>query len=122
MKIEQEFRRPTPVETRFMRRLLSADFLGKQEIARQLDNLRVRTIDDEGSLELKPSDATPPATVKKLPIPVEAEGVDEDGIHVHLLLHVEKGFVKELEIYKDDGTPIKRMPSPEDFELIVLPA
>ena len=105
-----------------MRRLLTADFAGKPEVAKQLGISLVQTIDDEGSLALKPSDTAPPAPVKKLPIPVEAEGVDVDGIHVHFLLHVEKGFVKELEIYKDDGSPIKRMPSPDELEVIVLPA
>jgi hypothetical protein len=33
-----------------------------------------------------------------------------------------KGFAKELEVYKDDGSPIRRMPSPGDLEIIVLPA
>jgi hypothetical protein len=47
--------------------------------------------------------------------------VDEDGVHVHFLLHVVEGFAKELEFYKDDGTPIKRMPHPSELEIIVLP-
>jgi hypothetical protein len=62
------------------------------------------------STELKP------AVVEKR-IPVEADAVDEDGIHVHFLLHVVKGFAKELEVYKDDGSPIRRMPSPGDLEM-----
>ncbi len=121
MKIEQHFREPTPTEAEVMRRLLAADFPGKEEIGKQLAGCRVRIIDDEGSLELEPSAAARPATVEKR-IPVEADAVDEDGIHVHFLLHVVKGFAKELEVYKDDGTPIRRMPSPNDLEIIVLPA
>jgi hypothetical protein len=104
-----------------MQRLLAADFPGKEEIAKQLACCRVRIIDDEGSLELELSDVARPATVEKR-IPVEADAVDEDGIHVHFLLHVVKGFAKELEVYKDDGTPIKRMPQPNQLEVIVLPA
>ena len=115
MKIEQHFRQPTPTETEFMQRLLAADFPGKEEIAKQLASCRVRIIDDEGSLELELNDAASPATVEKR-IPVEADAVDEDGIHVHFLLHVVKGFAKELEVYKDDGTPIKRMPSPPGLD------
>jgi len=121
MKIEQHFRQPTPTETEFMQRLLAADFPGKEEIAKQLTSCRVRIIDDEGSLELELSDTARPATVEKR-IPVEADAVDEDGIHIHFLLHVVKGFAKELEVYKDDGTPIKRMPQPNQLEVIVLPA
>jgi hypothetical protein len=121
MKIEQHFREPTPTEAEVMQRLLAADFPGKEEIAKQLAGCRVRIIDDEGSLELELSDAAKPAVVEKR-IPVEADAVDEDGIHVHFLLHVVKGFAKELEVYKDDGSPIKRMPCPDDLEVIVLPA
>jgi hypothetical protein len=121
MTIEQHFRKPTPTEAEVIQRLLAADFPGRQEIVKQLDGCRVRIIDDEGSLELELSDATKPAVVEKR-IPVEADAVDEDGIHVHFLLHVVKGFAKELEVYKDDGSPIRRMPSPGDLEIIVLPA
>lgn len=121
MKIDQHFREPTPTEAEVMQRLFSADFPGKEEIAKQLAGFRVRTIDDEGSLELELRDAARPATVEKR-IPVEADAVDEDGIHIHFLLHVVNGFAKELEVYKDDGTPIRRMPSPDDLEIIVLPA
>lgn len=120
MKIEQHFREPTPAEAEVMQRLLAADFPGKEEIAKQMAGCRVRIIDDEGSLELELSDMAKPAKVEKR-IPVEADAVDEDGIHVHFLLHVVKGFAKELEVYKDDGSPIKRMPCPDDLEVIVLP-
>jgi hypothetical protein len=121
MRIEQHFRKPTPTEAEVIQRLLAADFPGRQEIVKQLDGSRVRTIDNEGSLELEPRDATKPAMVEKR-IPVEADAVDEDGIHVHFLLHVVGGFVKELEVYKDDGSPIKRMPRPDDLDVMVLPA
>jgi len=121
MKVEQHFREPTPTEAEVIQRLLAADFPGKEEIAKQLAGCRVRIIDDEGSLALELSDTTKPAAVEKR-IPVEADAVDEDGIHVHFLLHVVKGLAKELEVYKDDGTPIRRMPSPNDLEVIVLPA
>ena len=122
MKIEQHFREATPTEAEVMQRLLAADFLRQQRgCVKQLVGCRVRIIDDEGSLELELSDAAKPAVVEKR-IPVEADAVDEDGIHVHFLLHVVKGFAKELEVYKDDGSPIRRMPSPGDLEIIVLPA
>lgn len=121
MNTEQQFREFTPLEKDLIQRLLTADFIGRAEIAKQLENCRVRRIDEEGSLEIEPSGTVAAAAVEKR-IPVEAEGADEDGIHVHLLLHVVNGFTKELEVYKDDGSPIKRMPLPGDLEVIVLPA
>src|SRR4029077_10895690 len=104
MEIEGQFRKPTPMETEFMQRLLDIEFIGQMGIAAQLENCPVRIVDSEGSLEVKPSDLANRAAVTKR-MPVEAEGVDEDGIHVHFLLHVVEGFVKELEVYKDDGSP-----------------
>jgi len=121
MKVEQHFREPTRTETEVIQRLLAADFPGKDDIAKQMAGCRVRTIDDEGSLELELRHAPRPAAVEKR-IPVEADAVDEDGIHVHFLLHVVEGYAKELEIYKDDGTSIRRMPRADDLEVIVLPA
>ena len=121
MRVEEHFREPTLMEKELVHRLLAADFPGKAEVTAQLVGCQVRIIDNEGSLELRPVDMSRPATVRKT-IPVEAEGVDEDGIQVHFLLHVVRGFARELEIYKDDGSPIRQMPSPSDLEVIVLPA
>ena len=122
MKIELRFRKPTRLESEILQHLLTAaDFSGKDELERQLHDFRVRTIDDEGSFEIDVPKLATPASVKKR-IPVEAQGVDEDGIHIHLLLHIVHGFARELEIYKEDGSQIHRMPKATDFEIVVLPA
>jgi len=120
MCIESDFREPSPTERGLIQRLLEADFAGKSELANQLASCRVREIDSDGSLEFELAACYDPAPVAKR-IPVEGDGVDEDGIHVHVLLHVVNGFVKELEIYKDDGSPIRRMPKARDLALVVLP-
>jgi hypothetical protein len=120
MEIELEFRLPTPSEKALIYRLLETDFPGKSEVASQLSDFRVRRIDCEGSLELKVQSVFDPAPVLKR-IPVEAEGVDQDGVGVHLLLHVVGGVVKELEVYKDDGSAISRIPSPRELKVFVLP-
>lgn len=120
MTRDSGFRPPTEAETAWLHRLLTAEFTGRDEIAKQLHELQVRVIDDDGSLELKPTKDAPVATVKQS-IPVEAEGRDEDGVPVYLLLFVENGYIKELEIYKADGSPIRRMPSASEFETMVLP-
>jgi uncharacterized protein DUF6984 len=120
MKIESNFRQPTQFETGYIRRLLTADFQGKQEISNQLNAARVRVIDDDGSLEFEGRNDWPVATAEKR-IPVEGEAPDADGILIHFLLHTVKGLVKELEIYKDDGSPIMRAPKPDELRVIVLP-
>lgn len=121
MAIEQEFRDPSDQEVELIRKLLAADFPGKTEVMKQLQSCRVRRIDSEGSLEIRPSAAAGPAVITKR-IPVEANAPDDDGVDVNVLLHVVDGFVTELEIYKNDGTPIRRMPRADDLNVTVLPA
>jgi hypothetical protein len=120
MEVEMHFRQPTQPEREVIQKLLTATFPGKDAISKQLESCLVKRIDGEGSLELKPNDLVKPAKVEKR-IPVEAQGRDNDGIYVHFLLHVNEGVVKELEIYKDDGSPIKQMPQPDHLQVIVLP-
>jgi hypothetical protein len=118
--IEQQFRPPTAAEAEVIQRLVQADFPGKKEIADQLNRYRVRRIDDEGSLALELSSDAPAAKVVEKRIPVEAEAPDADGISVRFLLHVIHGVAAELEIYKDDGTPIRRMPRANELNVILL--
>lgn len=42
------FSEPTPAETEVMRRLVDADFPGRDERAKQLASCRVQIIDDDG--------------------------------------------------------------------------
>ena len=51
-------------------------------------------------------------------IPVEAEGRDADGMGIHFLLHVVDGLLKEIEIFREDSQPIKRLPNAEQLALI----
>jgi hypothetical protein len=44
---------------------------------------------------------------------------DQDGVAVHVLLHVLDGYLNELEIYREDSAPLQRQLAPEDFRLIV---
>ena len=75
--------------------------------------------DAGGSLELRLTCPAAEATVVSR-IPVEAEGFDSDGCCIHFLLRVVDGRVAELEIYKDDGTRMKRFPRPEDLTVTVF--
>jgi hypothetical protein len=116
---QTELREPTAAERALLDRLLEADFPGRAELAALLRSVLVRTVDEDGGLELK-SQVEGAATVVKR-VPVEAEGKDEDGVTIHMLLHVVRGRPVELEFFKEDSSTVKRVPSPSAFELIVLP-
>ena len=119
MTIDSIFRRPSNQERALLNRLLEASFPGRDELALALGDVEVNTIDENGSLQLHSTAINQIPVVKR--IPVEAEAADEDGITIHVLLHVIQGRPSELEIYKDDSSPVKRMPAPSKFELLVLP-
>lgn len=100
-------------------RLLAVDFPGRTEVAEQLHDCSVKTIDQEGSLSFQIRSKTLAPVEKR--VPVEAEAKDTDGQTVHALLHVAKGRAVELEIYKEDGSPVQQLPAPQDWEVVVLP-
>ncbi len=119
MNAEPQFRDPTPYERSLLDRLLEADFPGKTELLPLLRQISVRVLDEDGGLEIKSEVPGKAPVVQR--VPVEAEGKDEDGATIHVLLHVVEGRPVELEIYKDAITSVKRMPPVSEFEVIVLP-
>lgn len=106
-------------ERQLVARLLESDFPGRDEIIEQMKEVKVRPADDDGCLEFLVSDKSEAPVLHR--VPVEAEAEDEDGVGIHALLHVASGKVKELEFYKDDGTPIKRMPDASEWRILALP-
>jgi hypothetical protein len=119
VKCAEQYRGPTPDEEALIRRLLEADFPGRNDLTFLLRDFDVRTLDEDGGLELRSRVAGYAAVVKR--VPVEAEAKDEDGTTIHLLLHVVDGRPTELEIFKEDNSLVKRMPLAAAFELMVLP-
>jgi hypothetical protein len=109
----------TPIERGFVDRLLTADFPGRDQIAQQLSSALGRQIDNEASFELKTTSLVRAPVIKR--VPVEGEGPDIDGVPIYFLLHVVDSMVKELEIYKADGSPIRQLPNPDEVAVIVLP-
>ena len=109
----------SPEERSIIDRLLKPQFPGRDEILAQIKESQVCQIDKDGSLRFFPP-STPYATVLER-VPVEGSALDEDGYRINLLLHVNKGFIVELEIYKDDGSPIKKMPAPDQIEVVTFP-
>lgn len=79
----------------------------------------VKELDGEGSLRFA-HEGTPGESVQML-FPVEAQCQDADGIWIHALLFVVDGWVDELQIYKDDTSPILRMPNSQEWEVFELP-
>jgi len=116
---DELFRDPSPLEWSLISRLLKPNFPGRDEIQKILNSVQVRTLDEEGSLELH-SDVPGIVSGAKA-IPVEAEANDSDGVPIHVLLHVVHGRPNELEIYKDDSSTIQQMPPAAAFEAVVLP-
>ena len=93
-------RQPNACERSLLDRLLEEEFPGRDELREQLSSCLVEPIDRNGSLEF--AVRTDVKTPVRWRIPVEGEAQDEDGVTIHVLLHVIEGKVDELEIYKDD--------------------
>lgn len=106
----ESFRELTRYERELLDRLLSQEFLGRDEIANQLAYCRVRVIDQDGGLEIQ-SYMPGNASAVKSRVPTEGEAEDNDGVTIHFLLHVVNGAVCELEIYKEDNSRILAMPA-----------
>jgi quinol monooxygenase YgiN len=128
------FRNLTDYERSLIGRLLEEDFAGRATLASQIEEALVRQLDEHGCLEFS---VKRDIVVRQLDehgclefsvkrdivanvkdrIPTEGEFKDTDGVAIHVLLHVVKGKVDELEIYKDDGSPVVRMPDPAGLRL-----
>lgn len=119
MKVDAQFRTPMEWERALLERLLQAEFPGRDELAQMIRDILVRTIDEDGGLELQSQVKGRALVIQR--VPVEGEARDEDGLVIHVLLHVVEGKPVELEIYKNGAARIKRFPPPSEFELIALP-
>ena len=100
-------------------KLLSESFPGRDALAEQARDVRVRSIDADGSLALMPDPGVCPADVVRR-IPVEAEAEDLDGVAIHVLLHVVDGYMKELEVYREDSSRVVRPITPDALSTVVL--
>lgn len=115
------FRAPTQREAEIITQLTSLEFQGADRLKEQLDGIGVRPCDDGdnyGSIEIKVSKGQPANT--KLRVPVHGRAFDIDGATIDCLLHVEDGFLRELEFFKVDGTAIKKQPEAVDFAYEVM--
>lgn len=114
----EEFREPSDAEARVLMTLLGAEFPGNTALREQVPNAMVRRIDGNGSLEVAVVDGPRAEVVRR--IPVEAEADDDDGVPIHVLLHVIDGRMRELEFYREDSQPLHRPPTPANLRVLVL--
>ena len=98
------FRALTAKEMDILAPLLRADFQGGSELAQQVARGSARSLDANGRLEFAQSDGPLAPVVRR--IPVEAEAEDQDGVVIHVLLHVVDGEMRELEVYREDSKPV----------------
>lgn len=100
-----------PHEQALLQRLLSRDFPGNASLREQAKNVKVAQECGCGcpSIVFAVSANARPAEVLQR-VPVEAEYRDADGMGLHFLLHVNDGFLRELEMFREDSEPIKELP------------
>ena len=106
-------------EKAILDRLLAHDFCGRDELAQQIVHSSVRQLDDNGSLEFC-IESSIKADAVRARVPTEGEAVDSDGVIIHFLLHVVNNRVAELEIFKEDNSMIKAMPSADAIQVFTL--
>jgi hypothetical protein len=107
-------------ELRVISRVLQADFPGAVELRLHATVGRAVRLDLQGGPVLEfilPADVMSASVTH--PVPVEAEGQDLDGTRIHFLLHVRDGVLKELEIYREDGQQIQRLPNADSLSVTV---
>ena len=122
-KAATETKRPiNESERQILDRLLHVDFPGAAELRVQAARSQIDRLDIAGGpvFEFNFSNDVVRASVS-YPVPVEAEGVDQDGARMHLLLHVRDGVLQELEIYREDGQQIQRLPKADSVDVMVNP-
>lgn len=110
------FRPLTERERGLVAKLAEGEFPGVSEIRKQLEACEARTIDDEGSFELRLKNS--PKAAVRYRVPVELKSKDADGAEIHVLLHVVDGLSKEIEIYKD--TPGQVLEWPRSWDRVVF--
>jgi hypothetical protein len=116
----EELREMTQFETNLILKILrsspeTADFEPQLAVA------KVWSLDDYGSLAIRtPDDLPNSSSAPMTKIPPEGQASDADGIDVHFLLFQRGGSLCELQIYKDDGSPISRTFEVDDIETMTV--
>jgi hypothetical protein len=109
----------TPAEEGILRQLLLVDFPGRDQLRKQMQSARVVEQCRECQSIVIQVDKLPSneAPVPRR-VPVEAQAADVDGVIMHVLLHVVRGFLDEMEIFREDLESVKELPRPDALTFI----
>jgi hypothetical protein len=114
--LSSDWRPLSDTEREILQQLFTVSFHGREEVRSQLPSVRVKTIDQYGSLRF---DAAPDDAQRVgLYSPVTARSRDSDGGTIELVLLLSEGKLFELDIYKWEGTPILRELQPSEIEIV----
>jgi hypothetical protein len=105
--MDKQGRPLTELERQVLQKLLIPNFSGRDEIREQSkDCIAIPTGDPDnyGSIYLK-TDSPVKAPVTSL-VPVEGFAKDKDGAEIVIILHMDDGFIHELEFVRSDGLPM----------------
>ena len=112
---DNELRPLRPDEEQLFNRLFQCEFPGRNELRRQLVGLRVRQINGNGWIALHPTGES--RAEVKYRVPIEGSYPDLDGVQIHILLHVVDGYLRDLEVFKEDGSMVVRHPEAASLKL-----
>ncbi len=111
-------RRLTEREKEIFDFLLRKPFPGRDPLRQQVEVARVTSCCMHcPTITIAPDTSTSPVADVLAVVPIEAEGLQDDGMRFHILLHVRQGFLSKLEFYREDGASILEMPNPQRLEL-----
>jgi len=106
-------------ERETLERMLQEAFDGRDALLTQLASARVRTIDEEGSVQFD-APLVDTSQGPRYRNPVVARGQDQDGIPIEMVLLVgEDGRINELDIWKGDGSAIRKRPKASSLQIVI---
>ncbi|MEZ0168624.1 hypothetical protein [Microvirga sp. TS319] len=115
-------RQPTVLEKAIIERLLIDAIPEVEFLKEQLSSCHVRVIDEFGSLMIQPAEGAPIWPLDYSGPLVTAYQADfhttDIGPFINFILFVERGVMKELQIYRDDGARPNVTYDPKKFALV----
>jgi hypothetical protein len=112
----------TPDERLILSKLLSISAPGIEVLRQQMADARAVVSDEYGSISLDVHKAQP-GNFSDGPLitatQFDTDTVENYGPKINVILFVKNGFINELQIYKDDGKPIKSRLNPDLFDLFL---
>ena len=100
--------------------LLVKSFPGRDELAEQLVDLQAEELDAQGSLRFQVTGGPTAIVDKRVVVDARYSDLDTHGDstpYVNVLLHVVDGRLFILEVYKDDGSPVLKAPTPSELQI-----